>query len=170
MDSGDFADIELFTRQRLDLELTALRESEYYMRIAEFYTPIRAMTWVTAILIATGALLGGLNTLYAAFAPRIGEIATLQAIGYGRAAIFFSLVQESTIATLSGAIVASLLAAWVIDGITVSFSIGSFVLAITPTVATIGLCTGLGLGLVGAIPPGLRCLLPALPDALRDAG
>lgn len=170
LDKGDFADIELFTRQRLDLELTAMRESEYYMRIADLYTPIRTMIWVTAILIATGALLGGLNTLYAAFAPRIGEIATLQAIGYGRAAIFFSLVQESTIASLCGAIVASFIAAWIIDGITVAFSIGSFVLAITPIVATIGLCTGLGLGLVGALPPGLRCLLPALPDALRDAG
>jgi putative ABC transport system permease protein len=170
VDDGDFADIELFTRQRLDLELTALLESNYYDRIAAFYTPIQAMTWVTAILIATGALLGGLNTLYAAFAPRIREIATLQAIGYGRGSIFFSLVQESTIATLSGAILASFLAAWVVDGLTVSFSIGSFVLAISPMVATTGLCTGIGLGLVGALPPGLRCLLPALPDALRDAG
>jgi putative ABC transport system permease protein len=170
LDDGDYADIQLFTKQRLDLELSALRESDYFKRIADFYTPIRAMTWVTAILIATGALLGGLNTLYAAFAPRIREIATLQAIGYGRAAIFFSLVQESTIATLSGAILASFIAAWVIDGITVSFSIGSFVLAISPIVASIGLCTGIGLGLVGALPPGLRCLLPALPDALRDAG
>jgi putative ABC transport system permease protein len=170
LDGGEFADVDLFTKQRLDLELTAMPESEYYSRIAAFYAPIRGMIWMTALLIATGALLGGLNTLYAAFAPRIREIATLQAIGYGRRAILFSLVQESTIASLCGAVVASLAAIWMIDGITVSFSIGSFVLQVSPPVAAAGMLTGFGLGLIGALPPGLRCLLPPLPSALRSSG
>ena len=167
---GEFADVDLFTKQRLDLELSALRESDYFAKIAAFYAPIRSMTWMTALLIATGALLGGLNTLYAAFAPRIREIATLQAIGYGRRAILFSLVQESTITALCGALVASLAAIWIVDGIAVSFSIGSFILKVSPAVAAAGLVTGLGLGLIGAIPPGLRCLLPPLPAALRSSG
>lgn len=167
---GEFEDVDLFTKQRLDLELGALRESTYFAKIAAFYAPIRGMTWMTALLIATGALLGGLNTLYAAFAPRIREIATLQAVGFGRRAILFSLVQESTITALCGALVASMAAIWMIDGITVSFSIGSFVLSVSPSVAAAGLITGIGLGLVGAIPPGLRCLLPPLPSALRSAG
>ncbi|QBG46031.1 ABC transporter permease [Verrucomicrobia bacterium S94] len=167
---GEFEDIDLFTKQRLDLELGALRESDYFAKIAAFYAPIRGMTWVTALLIATGALLGGLNTLYAAFAPRIREIATLQAIGYGRRAIMFSLIQESTIAALSGALLASFAAIGFLDGIAVSFSIGSFILRVSPSVAAAGLIAGLGLGLVGAIPPGLRCLLPPLPSALRSAG
>ena len=170
LDDGEFADVDLFTKQRLDLELSALRESEYFARIAAFYAPIRGMTWMTALLIATGALLGGLNTLYAAFAPRIREIATLQAIGYGRRAILFSLVQESTIASLCGALIASLAAITLIDGIAVSFSIGSFILRVSPSVAAAGLLTGLGLGLIGALPPGLRCLLPPLPSALRSSG
>ena len=170
LDGGDFADVDLFTKQRLDLELAALRESDYYGRLAAFYAPVRGMTWITALLIATGALLGGLNTLYAAFAPRIREIATLQAVGYGRGSILFSLVQESTFASLAGAVLASFAAVWAIDGLAVSFSMGSFVLRVTPPVAVIGLCTGLGLGLVGALPPGLRCLLPPLPAALRSSG
>ncbi len=170
LDDGDFADVDLFTKQRLDLELSALLESEYFARIAAFYAPIRGMTWMTALLIAVGALLGGLNTLYAAFAPRIREIATLQAIGYGRRAILFSLVQESTIASLCGAVVASLAAIGLLDGIAVSFSIGSFILRVSPSVAAAGLLTGLGLGLIGALPPGLRCLLPPLPSALRSSG
>jgi len=41
------------------------------------------MTWITAGLIAAGALFGGINTLYAAFASRVREMATLQAIGFG---------------------------------------------------------------------------------------
>jgi hypothetical protein len=43
------------------------------------------------------------------------------------------------------------------------------VLRITPDVALAGLGTGLALGLVGAIPPGLRCLIPPVHDALRSA-
>jgi putative ABC transport system permease protein len=166
---AEFADVDLMTKQRLDLELSALRESDYYARLADFYAPIRAMTWVTALLIATGALLGGLNTLYAAFAPRIREIAALQTVGFGRRAILFSLVQESTIASLAGAVLASLIAVGWLDGVAVSFSTGSFVLQVTPQVALMGLCTGLGLGLIGAIPPGLRCLLPPLTEALRES-
>lgn len=167
---GRFPDVDLFTKQRLDLELVALRETDYYAKLAAFYAPVRGMTWMTALLIATGAMLGGLNTLYAAFSPRIREIATLQAIGYGRRAILFSLVQESTLATLSGAVLASLAAVWLMEGIVVTFSIGSFALAVTPGVAIAGLGTGLLLGLIGIIPPALRCLLPPLPSALGAPG
>lgn len=170
LDDGAFEDIDLFTKQRLDLELSALRESDYFAGLSEFYAPVRGMAWMTAFLIATGAVLGGLNTLYAAFASRIREIAALQAIGYGRIPIMFSLVQESTLACLCGTLLASLLATWLFDGITVSFSIGSFVLRVTPRVAVAGFVTGLALGVLGAIPPGLRCLLPPLPSALRSAG
>ena len=165
---AEFADVDLMTKQRLDLELSALRESDYFARLSSFYAPVRGMTWMTALLIATGALLGGLNTLYAAFAPRIREIAALQTVGFGRGAIMFSLVQESTLAALAGAVVASLVAVWFLDGVAMSFASGSFVLRVTPSVALAGLCTGLGLGLIGAIPPGLRCLLPPLPQALRS--
>jgi len=170
LDEGEFGDVDLFTKQRLDLELVSLRESDYFARLSAFYAPVRGMAWMTAILIATGAVLGGLNTLYAAFAPRIREIAALQAIGFGRGTIMFSLVQESTLACLCGTLVAAVVALWVLDGIAVSFSIGSFVLRVTPRVALAGLCTGLGLGILGAVPPGLRCLLPPLPSALRSAG
>ncbi|AKJ64813.1 ABC transporter permease [Kiritimatiella glycovorans] len=170
LDGGAFPDVDLFAKQRLDLELAALRESDYFARLSAFYAPIRGMTWMTAILIATGALLGGLNTLYAAFSPRIREIATLQAIGYGRGAILFSLIQEATLAALCGAVVAATAAVLFLEGVAVSFSIGSFVLRVTPVVAAVGFGTGLGLGLVGAIPPGLRCLLPPVHEALRSAG
>jgi ABC-type antimicrobial peptide transport system permease subunit len=126
------------------------------------------MTWLTAGLVAAGAIFGGFNTLYAAFASRIRELATLQAIGFGRLAIFFSLVQESLVACLTGALLASILALGLLDGMTLPFSIGAFTLGITPGVAVIGLVTGILLGILGSIPPAIRCLLPALPKALRS--
>lgn len=166
-DPADFAEADVFAKQRLDLELSALRESDYYDRLSAFFKPLRVMTWLTAGLIAAGALFGGVNTLYAAFASRVREMATLQAIGFGRAALLVSLVQESTLACLSGALFASLFAVIVLDGMTVPFSIGAFTLQIGPAVAISGVLTGVFLGLLGALPPAIRCLKPPLPVALR---
>lgn len=166
-DPADFAEADLFAKQRLDLELSALRESDYYARLSSFFKPLRVMTWITAGLIAAGALFGGINTLYAAFASRVREMATLQAIGFGRGALLASLVQESTLACLAGTLLASVVALLLLDGRTVPFSIGAFTLEIGPGVALTGILTGLFLGLLGALPPAIRCLKPALPVALR---
>ena len=42
-------------------------------------------------------VLGGLSTMYAAFASRVRELGTLQVLGYPRSAIVLSLVQESAL-------------------------------------------------------------------------
>ena len=167
-DPADFSEAELFSQQRLDLELAALRESDYYAALSSFFKPLRVMTWITAGLIAAGAVFGGFNTLYAAFASRIRELATLQAIGYGRGAIFLSLVQESLIACLAGTLLASVTAIFLLDGRTIPFSIGAFTVSVSPQVALAGLATGILLGILGAIPPAIRCLRPPLPTALRS--
>ena len=167
-DPADFSEAELFAQQRLDLELAALRESDYYAALSSFFKPLRVMTWITAGLIAVGAVFGGFNTLYAAFASRIRELATLQAIGYGRGAIFLSLVQESLIACLAGTLLASVTAIFLLDGRTIPFSIGAFTVSVSPQVALAGLATGILLGILGAIPPAIRCLRPPLPTALRS--
>jgi putative ABC transport system permease protein len=166
-DPADYAEADLFAKQRLDLELSALRESDYYDRLSAFFKPLRAMTWITAGLIAAGALFGGVNTLYAAFASRVREMATLQAIGFGRGSLLLSLIQESTLACLTGALLASVVAVTLLDGRTLPFSIGAFTLEIGPGVAITGILTGLFLGLLGALPPAIRCLRPPLPSALR---
>lgn len=164
-----FAQADLFARQRLDLELVALRETEYYGKLAQFYGPIRGMTWLTALLIGIGAAFGGMNMLYATFASRIREIATLQAIGYSRTSVFISLLQESLLATLLGTLLAAFLAVFLLEGLTVNFSMGTFRLALSPTIIALGLGIGLALGTLGAIPPAMRCLRAPLPSALRSS-
>ncbi len=167
-DENQFGRADLFTKQRFDLELAALRESDYYAGLSRFYGPIRAMVWITALLIAAGAVFGGLNMLYAAFASRIREMATLQAIGFSRPALFASIVQESLVSTLLGTLIASWLAMALLNARTVDFSLGTFQLTINGSVAAIGLGTGIALGIMGAIPPAIRCLRAALPSALRS--
>lgn len=166
---ADFAEADLFSKQRLDLELAAIRESDYYARLSDFFKPLRVMTWVTALLVTAGAVFGGLNTLYAAFASRIRELATLQAIGFTRRAILASLVQESMLACLAGTLIASVAALFILDGRSIPFSIGAFTLEVTPPVAASGLITGILLGALGSLPPAFRCLKPPLPSALRSS-
>ncbi len=168
LDGAEFEDVEVFTLQRNDLELAAVREDHYYDKLGAFYGPIRTMTWLTAVMVAAGAFFGGLNTLYAAFASRIRELATLQSIGFRRRSIFLSLVQESLLATLTGTLLAFVLALLVVDGMSVPFSIGTFRLTLTPTVILAGLSVGVALGTVGILPPAWRTLSPALPKALRS--
>lgn len=169
LDTADPEDVEIFTLQRNDLELAAIPENEYYAKLNGFYAPIRTMTWLTAGLVAIGAVFGGLNTLYAAFASRIKELATLQSIGYSRFAIFISLVQESLLASLAGTLVAMIAALVLLDGKTVPFSIGTFRLELTPLVIFTGLLVGVLLGTVGIIPPAWRTLSPSLPKSLRSS-
>jgi len=163
-----FGDIDLFAKSRLDLEITAIRERDYYSSIAAFYAPIRIMVIVTALLIASGGILGGLNTMYAAFASRVREIAMLQSLGFARRAIVLSLVQESVIAAACGAVAATLLAFLLLDGLAVRFSMGAFAITIDAPVTLIGLLGGLLLGLIGAIPPALRCLRQPITQALKS--
>lgn len=164
---GAMSDVEAFAMTRLDLEISAMREDDYYASLSRFFAPIRAMVLVTAGLIAIGGVLGGLNTMYAAFAARVREVGTLQVLGYSRRAVLVSLVQESVLTAAAGSLVACALGMWVFDGVAVNFSMGAFGLIVDGPVVALALIAGLGLGVVGAIPPAVRCLRLPIPEALR---
>ncbi|MCW5765378.1 MAG: ABC transporter permease [Phycisphaeraceae bacterium] len=166
---AEFADIDAFARQRLDLELTAIPETRYYAGLASFFRPVQAVVWATALLIAAGGLLGGLNTMYAAFSSRVRELGMLQCLGYRRGAIVLSLVQESLLAASAGAVLASIVGLAMLDGLAVRFSTGVFGLVVDHTVVALGLAAGLALGLIGALPPALRALRLPIPESLKAA-
>jgi len=166
--TAEIEDVAAFAAQRLDLEVTTMSEAEYYSRLADFFGPIRMMVLVTATLIALGGVLGGLNTMYAAFASRVRELGTLQVLGYRRLAIVVSLVQESTLTASIGAILAIGLGTVLLDGLAIQFSMGAFGLIVDHTVVLVALGSGLALGVVGAIPPAIRCLRLPIPEALKS--
>ena len=166
--AGTFADADLFAKSRLDLEVSAVREADYYAMLNRFFRPIRVMVLITAALIAAGGLLGGLNTMYAAFAARVREIGMLQALGFTRRAIVLSLTEESLFAAACGTLI-GLAAGWVVlDGIAVRFSMGAFTLALDAPVVLVGVAAGLLVGLVGALPPAVRCLRLPVTEALKS--
>ena len=169
MTSVDHRAVQALAVTRLDLELSAMRESDYYATLSDFYAPIRLMVTATAILVAAGGVVGGLNTTYAAFASRTREIGTLRTLGFGRGAILRSFIVESTLTAAAGGVVAAILARELLDGVAIQFSMGVFGITIGPEVVAIGLLAGLVLGIVGAVLPAWRCLRLPVPEALRAA-
>lgn len=167
MDTGDVSDVEIFASTRLDLEIVALPETAYYQKLVDFYTPVRLMVWITAALIGMGGLFGGLNTLYAAFAARFREIGMLQSLGYSRGAVALSLIQESVLIALTGALAAAFFALMLLDGAAVKISMGAFGLVLDAQTLGAGLTAGLILGIVGALPPTMNCMRLPIAEALK---
>lgn len=167
MEQDSFSDVDAFAATRLDLELVAMREGDYYRKLTDFYQPVRAMVWITAMLIALGGILGGLNTMYAAFSARVREVGMLLSLGYTRRAIVASFMQESMLAAAAGSLVGATLSLWLLDGVAVRFSMGAFGLVLDGTSLGIGLLAGLALGLIGSMPPTLRCLSFPISESLK---
>ncbi|MSR29617.1 MAG: FtsX-like permease family protein [Phycisphaerales bacterium] len=167
LDGADIGDLEAFAARRSDLEIAAIDEPAYYAQLAQFFRPVQILIGVSALIVALGAMLGGLNALDAAFASRSREIAMLQVLGFSRGAVILSLVQESVLAVATGALPALLIARLALDGVGVRFSMGVFSLSVDATCVASGLGAGLLLGVVGSLPPAIRCMRTAIPIALK---
>jgi ABC-type antimicrobial peptide transport system permease subunit len=99
----------------------------------------------------------------------VRELGTLQALGFSRRAIVLSLVQESVLATVGGTLLAAAVGLLLLDGRAVRFSMGVFGLNVDAGVLLQGLAAGLALGVIGALPPAVRCLRMPITAALKAA-
>jgi ABC-type antimicrobial peptide transport system permease subunit len=161
------ADVEMFCKERYDLELQAIGETAYYASLQKHYQPVRMLGWVVVLLVAGAGIFAGLNTMYGAVVGRVRELSTLQAVGFRRRAIVFSLVQEATLLSMAASLVAAAIALWLVNGTAVRFTMGAFVLHVDSVAILIGCGTGLMLGLVGAIPPAIKAMQYSIVDGLK---
>lgn len=164
---GDFADVELFCKERLDLELQSLPEAEYYASLQRDYRPVRLLAWLVVLLVAGAGVFAGLNTMYGSVVGRTAELAMLQTIGFARRSILVSLVQEGVVLAAGASLLATLLALAFVAGATVRFTMGAFALQIDSTTVLVGCAVGLLLGVLGAVPPALRALRLPVVEGLK---
>jgi ABC-type antimicrobial peptide transport system permease subunit len=160
-------DIDEFCKERLDLELQATREVDYYAALQKHYGPVRALAWVVVVLIAGAGAFAGLNTMYGAVAGRTRELATLQTLGYVRRAIALALMQEAALLAAAGSLLAAAVALGVINGAAVRFTMGAFALRVDGVAVAVGCGTGLLIGTIGALPPAIRALRLPIADGLK---
>ena len=164
---GDFADLALFCKERLDLELQAMREMEYYASLQKDYGPVLWLAWVVVLLVSGAGVFAGLNTMYGAVVGRISELATLQTIGFVRRAIVLSLIQEGLLLAAAASLLAAFVALVLVNGVAVRFTMGAFSLLIDSMAVLIGCGVGLSIGFVGAIPPAIRALRLPIVEGLK---
>ena len=168
MDSPDqAADVDLFCRERVDLELKAVVESEYYASLQQHYKPVRMLGWAVVALVAGSGVFAGLNTMYGAVVGRVRELATLQALGFRRRAIVLTLVQEATLLSCAGALGACLLGFALIDGAAVRFTMGAFMLEVDSVGIAVACGVAALLGVVGALPPAVKAMRQPVVDAIK---
>jgi ABC-type antimicrobial peptide transport system permease subunit len=161
------ADVDLFCRERIDLELKAVPEIAYYADLQKHYRPVRMLGWVVVFLVAGSGVFAGLNTMYGAVVGRVRELATLQAMGFRRRAILLTLIQEATLLSCCGALVACLLGLLFVNGTAVRFTMGAFVLRVDSVGILIACVTAAALGIVGAIPPAIKAMRLPVVEAIK---
>ncbi|MFH1303569.1 MAG: ABC transporter permease [Planctomycetota bacterium] len=165
---SDYPDLDLFCKERLDLELQSIREVDYYQGLKKDYGPIRLLAWLVVFLVSGAGVFAGLNTLYGAVVGRTRELSTLQTLGFLRRAIVISLIQEGVLLATAASLIAALIAVFLINGVSVRFTMGAFSLQIDSISLLIGCGVGILLGLLGAIPPALRALRLPVIDGLKS--
>ncbi len=166
-EDGDFAELDLFCKERLDLDLQATREVDYYATLSKDYQPIRMVAWLLVLLISAAGVFAGLNMMYGAVAGRTAELSTLQTMGFSRRALAVSLVQESVLLAAAASLIASLAAIGFIDDATVRFTMGAFTLRVDGIAVLIGCGVALLLGLLGSLPPAARAFRMSIVDGLK---
>ena len=166
-DDGDFADLDLFCKERLDLELQATAEVDYYATLQKDYQPVRMLAWLLAFLLAGAGVFAGLNTMYGAVVGRTVELSTLRTIGFSRRAVLVSLVEEGVLLAAAASLLACLMAIVFVNGAAVRFTMGAFTLRIDNVAILMGCSAALVLGLLGTIPPALRAFGMSIVDGLR---
>lgn len=164
---SDFADLDLFCKERLDLELQAIREPEYFGELQKDYRPVRMLAWLLVLLIAGAGVFAGLNTMHGAIVGRTAELSMLQTVGFSRRAVFVGLVEEGVFLAAAASLIASAVAILLVNGVAVRFTMGAFALQVDSTAILIGCTTGLLLGILGTLPPAIRALRMPIVEALK---
>ncbi len=154
------------------LAVEVQRESEYYAKLAESVSRIlELVARVVAGIMAIGALLGALNTMYTAVAARTAEIGTMRAIGFGALPVVASVVAEALLLALVGGVAGAAIAWFAFNGN--DFATGSSItrtaltLRIDPTLAVTGIVWATVIGVIGGMPPAIRAARLPVAESLR---
>lgn len=125
------------------------------------------VSFFVGTIMAIGATLGAVNSLYAIVDSRQREIGTLRAIGFSAAAVVLALLLESMLLALPGALLGSALAWLLFNGLAASPFGYSFQLSVTSGLAVLGIEWALAMGLLGGVLPALRAARMPVVTALR---
>jgi putative ABC transport system permease protein len=177
--STDFATLKRRIEDDGRFALEAKPETDYYREQADTTQTLYVLVLTLAVIMATGAVFGALNTMYAAVASRTAEIGTLRALGFPRGAILRSFLGESLVLAGVGFLAGTALAALAVLAVNtllsgvqfsmMTFSVATVLLHLTPGSLIAGLAVAGLIGLLGGLAPAWRAARLRVVDALHRA-
>jgi len=125
------------------------------------------VSYFVGAILAVAATIGAANSLYALIDSRRRELATLRAIGFSGAAVMASTLLEAILLAILGALIGAGLAWLFFNGLTAHPFGFQFHLAVTPSLALLGIGWALCMGLIGGLMPAVRAARVPVTVALR---
>jgi putative ABC transport system permease protein len=156
------------------LRLDAETERAFYDSQSRLADRLRELGIAIAMVLAIGAIFGGMNTMYTAVARRAREIGVLRALGFRRRDILASFMIESMLLGLAGGVAGELL------GVAVAYATGLesrimgvatfiFSFRLAPSAFVSGLVAAAMIGALGGLLPAWRASRIGVNDSLRTA-
>jgi putative ABC transport system permease protein len=163
-----FANVVQALKANPSLHLKVQHEAEIFeQNMQQVNGILKFVSYFIGSIMAVAATIGAANSLYAIVDSRRRELATLRAVGFNSAPIVASIVLESIFLALPGALIGAL-AAWLLfDGLNASPLGASFHMAVTPSLALLGLGWALCIGAIAALLPAVRAARVPVTVALR---
>lgn len=125
------------------------------------------VSYFVGTILAVAATIGAGNSLYALVDSRRRELATLRAIGFSGAPVMAATLSEAILLAVPGALIGAALAWLLFNGRAASPFGFEFHLAVSPSLALLGIIWALCMGLIGGLIPAIRSARIPVSEALR---
>jgi putative ABC transport system permease protein len=163
-----FADLSRALKANPTLHLKAQHEAEIFAQnMQQLNGILNFVSYFVGSIMALAATIGAANSLYAIVDGRRRELAILRAVGFNSSPIIASVVSESILLALPGALIGALVAWLLFNGMLASPLGASFHMAVTPSLALLGLGWALCIGLIAGLLPALRASRVPVTVAMR---
>jgi putative ABC transport system permease protein len=150
------------------LHLKVQHEAEIFeQNMQQINGILNFVSYFVGAIMALAATIGAANSLYAIVDGRRRELAILRAVGFNATPIIASVVSESILLALPGALIGALVAWLLFNGLLTSPLGASFHMAVTPALALLGLGWALGIGIIAGLLPAVRAARIPVSAAMR---
>ena len=165
---ADFARLASALKANPSLHLKVQHEADVLAGYVSQVTGIlNFVAYFIGTIMAVAAAIGAANSLYAIVDSRRRELATLRAVGFNSVPIVASVVLESILLAVPGAVLGALIAWLLFNGLMASPFGASFQMVVTPSLALLGLIWALVIGAVAGLLPAVRAARVPVTVALR---
>jgi putative ABC transport system permease protein len=135
-------------------------ESESIANTLSFFGNVRGIIQVLCSIVLVTVLLIAANSMAMSMRERLGDVAVLRALGFGRGRVGWLLLGESTLVALIGGLTGSTAALWFfangMDFAPVPIIVGT--VSVTPSVALQAFGAAIAVGVLSAIVPAFKAM------------